>query len=187
MTGRRRLPMPQPPPGVTPGVAGHHARRALATNLVAFVVSLAVAIAVSVAILGGCVRIIDVLNQHDGPHPYSTLLATLLLLGFFTGLALILFGPWLVNEFRLRRAHKRDFAEVTNRQFRHCLGCRYDLSGLPPTGNCPECGRPYTDAGLRQSWLWTYTQAEPINPSISSGHRKRSKAATPRLGHPFRK
>jgi hypothetical protein len=25
----------------------------------------------------------------------------------------------------------------------HCPGCGFDLHGLPPTGNCPECGTAY--------------------------------------------
>jgi hypothetical protein len=32
----------------------------------------------------------------------------------------------------------------------HCLGCQYDLQGLPGAGVCPECGAPFDDTQLPQ-------------------------------------
>ncbi len=30
----------------------------------------------------------------------------------------------------------------------HCLRCGYDLTGLPETSKCPECGNPYSTRSL---------------------------------------
>lgn len=40
--------------------------------------------------------------------------------------------------------------------FRLCPRCRYDLSACQTDGTCPECGRAYTRAELRELWKAAY-------------------------------
>ena len=35
-----------------------------------------------------------------------------------------------------------------------CMGCDYDLRGLPRSANCPECGLPVARSGRANQWLW---------------------------------
>jgi hypothetical protein len=49
---------------------------------------------------------------------------------FYAGLSFGLTHAYLA----VRRRSRRRKGE--------CIGCRYDLDGLPPDSPCPECGRP---------------------------------------------
>jgi hypothetical protein len=51
---------------------------------------------------------------------------------------------------------RQDAREIARAGFRACLRCRYDLRNLPPEGQCPECGRPYSHEHSERSWRWTY-------------------------------
>ena len=77
-----------------------------------------------------------------GRSPWWSLLAPLVLL-----LALLLMSG---------AGRKRDAREIMQARYRACLRCRYDLSALPPEGECPECGGSYTHAHSERSWRWTY-------------------------------
>lgn len=59
---------------------------------------------------------------------------------------------------RVRRLRRALFAA----RFRLCTHCAYDLSPMPPTGNCPECGHPYDAARDVLRWEQTgFPYAEP--------------------------
>ncbi len=53
-------------------------------------------------------------------------------------------------------AHRRSKRLIQALNFRLCPRCRYDLTSSPPDGLCPECGRSYTDADLRNLWCRAY-------------------------------
>jgi hypothetical protein len=60
-------------------------------------------------------------------------------------------------------AYRLDRRDVTRSGHLLCLDCRYDLSGLPASGICPECARPYDHAHIAECWEWTlghYFRAE---------------------------
>ncbi len=46
--------------------------------------------------------------------------------------------------------------EVSSRQCRLCLRCRYALTDLPDEGRCPECGEAFTLSGLKSGWERVY-------------------------------
>lgn len=69
----------------------------------------------------------------------------------------VLLPLWHWRERRLRRAL---FAS----RFRLCTHCAYDVSSLPPTGTCPECGRPYDAPRDVEVWAKQgapYTEPRP--------------------------
>lgn len=41
---------------------------------------------------------------------------------------------------------------VTLADFKLCPGCLHALHGVPIPGACPECGRRFTETGLRHAW-----------------------------------
>lgn len=68
------------------------------------------------------------------------------------------------------------------RQFAHhlaenaglvCPDCGYLLHGLPPEHHCPECGRKYSLAGVRQYWLRWMAARRPRD--YQSGDATRAK------------
>lgn len=69
----------------------------------------------------------------------------------------ILLPLWLWRTRRLRRA-------LFNTRFRLCTHCAYDLSSLPPTCICPECGHPHNATTDVQRWARLgapYTEPQP--------------------------
>lgn len=47
---------------------------------------------------------------------------------------------------------QRDFALARRLRGQLCPTCMYDLTDLPASGNCPECGAPYTKAEIVRQW-----------------------------------
>lgn len=47
---------------------------------------------------------------------------------------------------------RRDLRKVRECNFRVCTHCGHDLAGLRDVDRCPECGAPYTQEFLRESW-----------------------------------
>lgn len=83
--------------------------------------------------------------------------------GFYRVLPLtLILVPWLVFlplwHWRVRRFRRALFAA----RFRLCTHCAYDLSSLPPTGICPECGHDYDAA--RDVVRWEQTGAPYAEP-----------------------
>lgn len=58
---------------------------------------------------------------------------------------------WLVP---LRRANRRAYAVLREREFLICPRCTYDLRGA--TSPCPECGRAFDAHDLRETWTEHY-------------------------------
>ena len=44
--------------------------------------------------------------------------------------------------------------------FKVCPGCEYDLTALPDSGTCPECGGLYEPEMLKERWRDIYTKLE---------------------------
>lgn len=63
--------------------------------------------------------------------------------------------PWLGGRLA-RIGYNWGCREVEAAAFQLCLGCRYPLKGLGDIGRCPECGRLFSTAELREGWTMTY-------------------------------
>jgi RNA polymerase subunit RPABC4/transcription elongation factor Spt4 len=73
----------------------------------------------------------------------------------------------------------RGRAQVEDKQFRICPRCRYNLSGLPDPGSCPECGRPFSDDELSELWSKVYRIRDAFD-TPSPRSRTRPGDSTPR-------
>lgn len=60
-------------------------------------------------------------------------------------LAVVVGGPRAINRRLLREVRAADFSI--------CPECGYRLTGLPATHVCPSCGRSYSLATVRATWL----------------------------------
>lgn len=83
----------------------------------------------------------------------------------YSGLADLLLFTYIVlfavYYFVVRPAQKRRLAqELREAEFRICPNCLYSLTGLPPEGNCPECGTAYTPHDLERSWRFMFEPPE---------------------------
>jgi hypothetical protein len=71
------------------------------------------------------------------------------------GLFFVIVGVWMLvfigRELAWRSAIKVARQAIVNGG-RTCDGCRFDLVGSPPAGQCPECGRRYSVDELRMTW-----------------------------------
>jgi hypothetical protein len=72
--------------------------------------------------------------------------ANLLIIAVLGGAVAGVFWSWLRQV--LRADDKANYGLQSHPD--HCLGCHYQLAGLPEQGACPECGRPY-DRGMAAS------------------------------------
>lgn len=58
---------------------------------------------------------------------------------------------------KLSAAHYAALQQLRREGYRVCPGCEYDLQAQPPgPGVCPECGRAFDEAGLRERWERIY-------------------------------
>ncbi|MFA6043786.1 MAG: hypothetical protein WC718_02275 [Phycisphaerales bacterium] len=58
---------------------------------------------------------------------------------------------------KLSGAHFAAIQSLRRSGYRVCPGCTYDLASMPPgPGVCPECGRPFDDASLKERWEEVY-------------------------------
>ncbi len=55
----------------------------------------------------------------------------------------------------IRRSAARVCDRAMARDGMQCPQCAFDLSGMKPEGQCPECGRPYSAEHLRLLWAET--------------------------------
>ena len=65
--------------------------------------------------------------------------------------------------------------------FMVCPDCGYRLTGLPPIGNCPECGESYSPEMLRAAWSIKYGPESlvPDTPSTPSPPVPHTRPASP--------
>ena len=54
------------------------------------------------------------------------------------------------------RAARRGRRIVQGEQHMVCAACGYILTGLPPSGRCPECSSAYRATSLRREWEEAY-------------------------------
>lgn len=67
-----------------------------------------------------------------------------------------------VIEFFIGRSVRRFNDMVAMSGHMLCVGCGYDLSGLPEEHKCPECGQDYIASELREFWIiWLAKFREP--------------------------
>jgi hypothetical protein len=78
----------------------------------------------------------------------------------YGGSKVAFFGSLTVYVWLGRRSKR--LIQTTN--FRLCPRCRYDLTSCLIDGQCPECGRAYTDADLRLLWRRAYRIKDPSEP-----------------------
>ncbi len=71
----------------------------------------------------------------------------LMVLGGFGGVVV-----WFSALVGLVLLQQRDIQRVRMLGGQVCTDCLYDLSASPSEGNCPECGMPYTKAGVVRRW-----------------------------------
>ena len=62
---------------------------------------------------------------------------------------------------RIRR-RRRLTLQLESVSYRVCLYCMYSLQGHPDSGTCPECGRSYTVAHLKQRWQGLLTRVADV-------------------------
>jgi hypothetical protein len=72
--------------------------------------------------------------------------------------SLYIIGTWLVlfvivQSMLHERPQRRIVGIVRASRFLACEHCAYDLSGVAPAGNCPECGKSYTHEDCRRKWM----------------------------------
>lgn len=58
---------------------------------------------------------------------------------------------------KVSAAHYSALQQLRREGYRVCPGCEYDLRALPPgDGVCPECGRRFDEASLKERWEEVY-------------------------------
>ncbi|GMV70989.1 MAG: hypothetical protein AMXMBFR77_08280 [Phycisphaerales bacterium] len=89
-----------------------------------------------------------------------------LLAGFVVGMVVLLGGyafdlpvhPWIVcaailaGQLMSALAQLSLVRDVRAAKGRLCSRCCYDLTGLPDSGSCPECGTSYDPDTLKRYW-----------------------------------
>lgn len=104
-------------------------------------------------VLTGLVSIFAPIASSSGWSLLSVLGAAIL-----PGLAVPAF---IVGVSRLARKHVR---RASDKEFRVCWGCGYELHGLSDAGKCPECERAYEIAELQRKWGRFAEQVDPKQP-----------------------
>ncbi|MCI0631485.1 MAG: hypothetical protein L0Y44_12615 [Phycisphaerales bacterium] len=66
--------------------------------------------------------------------------------------ALVAFALIVVGSIAAGWWHRRMRRHIAEHKSLLCIHCRYPLHGLPETGLCPECGKPYTFTAVRSFW-----------------------------------
>ncbi len=78
---------------------------------------------------------------------------------FFAALIPTIIATQLLMVALLRKEQRRAKAVVEAADFKICPRCRYSLKGLDDQGDCPECGRRYSQDELRRTWTAAYELA----------------------------
>lgn len=81
------------------------------------------------------------------------------------GALLALYGFFALRKRRIDYIRR----QVLTRQYRVCSQCFYDLSGSPTSGQCPECGKEYTIAELKEKWSFLAPALRARNEGSVSG------------------
>ncbi len=102
------------------------------------------AIAVIAAVYAFCMLYMVTALWYE-PFPIRLVIVGAMFLQLPIGLPLL----WAVRK-RVR-AHIKDV--LREHAYRFCPRCLYDLTGLPPRGVCPECGRAFSPEILAAAWL----------------------------------
>ena len=92
--------------------------------------------------LAGLLGLLALLLVVRISFPPGHLFVTVLLL------SILLYVPSLVLWLLRRRARKR----LAAADFLLCPKCDYPLNHLGASGQCPECGKPFTAAQVRRTW-----------------------------------
>jgi hypothetical protein len=80
---------------------------------------------------------------------------------------LVLLPIWRWRTLSLRRL-------VTSTGFRVCIHCGYDLSSLPESGTCPECGKQYEIEAVREVWKRSGMLVPPAQTGERSSYHRGS-------------
>jgi hypothetical protein len=94
------------------------------------------------AVASGICSLLVFVNKTAGLRP-------LFVIGFGLIASFGMYVAWLRYLRRLRAFLNANRGCV-------CLKCRYPLISLPPDGQCPECGQPYTHATTAAIWQMSW-------------------------------
>jgi len=77
---------------------------------------------------------------------------SLLPVPFGSYVPLVFIACFILGTLYVSRWHRRIAKQAKNMDFRMCQFCGYDLRSIDEPGPCPECGRKFEVADLRDYW-----------------------------------
>jgi predicted RNA-binding Zn-ribbon protein involved in translation (DUF1610 family) len=92
------------------------------------------------------------------------------------GAAVAAVGVAAISGIMLRRKSQRLIALVHANAFEHCLHCGYQLTGLPASHRCPECGADYELDDVREKWRMYLAELARNDPYVLHSLRRNLRA-----------